>query len=222
MVVRFAFIICSGDDARYARCLHHLQALDRSGVQVEVWRVSSARSIAAAYNRALKRCNAPFKVYMHDDVVILNRQFFRDVLVVFQGNPLIGLIGVCGSKRIPPSGLWWEGETWGRVYHGEPPRPLFFRQPEALYEPVAVVDGLLMVTRYDVPWREDLVDGFHFYDLSQCLEFARRGYLVAVPRQEEPWCYHRSTGRFDAEYQRLRQVFLNEYARELFGGRVTA
>ena len=27
------------------------------------------------------------------------------------------------------------------------------------------VDGLLMATQYDIPWREDLFDGWDFYDL---------------------------------------------------------
>ncbi len=28
--------------------------------------------------------------------------------------------------------------------------------------PVECIDGLLMATQYDVPWREDLFDGFDF------------------------------------------------------------
>ncbi|NHM26785.1 hypothetical protein G7K71_07280 [Desulfofundulus sp. TPOSR] len=214
----FAFIICSRDDARYAHCLQYLYALDRSNVKMEIWRVSSRRSITAAYNRAMRRSSASYKVYLHDDVVILNRRFCRDVLKVFKANPSIGLLGMCGCKQIPPSGIWWEGVSYGMVYHGEPPRPLLFKQPTGLYERVAAVDGLLMVTRCDVPWREDIIDGFHFYDLSQCMEFARRGYWVVVPWQSKPWCYHKSTGKLDEEYHRLRQVFLKEYAPELSGG----
>ncbi|MGB9804038.1 glycosyltransferase family protein [Desulfofundulus sp.] len=215
----FAFIICSQDDARYRRCLQYLQALERPGVQVEFFRVVSRRGIAAAYNRAMERSTATCKVYLHDDVFILNRRFCLDVLEIFRADPSIGLIGVCGCKEIPPSGVWWEGDTYGKVYHGDPPRLLHFKQPASLYEPVEAVDGLLMVTRFDLPWRDDIIDGFHFYDLSHCLEFNRRGYRVVVPRQEEPWCYHRSTGRFDTEYERLRQVFLREYAGELSANR---
>ncbi|MBE3587321.1 MAG: hypothetical protein IMW93_01975 [Thermoanaerobacteraceae bacterium] len=211
----FAFIVCSQDGGRYARCLQYLQALERSNIQAEIWRVSSSRSIAAAYNRAMARSSARYKVYLHDDVFILNRRFCRDVLAVFQADPRIGLLGMCGCKKIPASGVWWEGAGYGRVYHGDPPRALLFRQPEGPYEEVAAVDGLLMVTRHDIPWREDIIDGFHFYDLSQSLEFARRGYRVVVPRQEEPWCYHMSGGKCDREYHRLRQIFLREYAAEL-------
>ncbi|MDQ0284958.1 hypothetical protein J2Z49_000048 [Desulfofundulus luciae] len=216
----FAFIICSQDDARYRRCLQYLLALERPDVQMEVLRVASRHSIAAAYNRAMERSAATYKVYLHDDVFILNRHFCRDVLKIFRADPSIGLIGMCGCKKIPPRGMWWEGKSYGKVSHGDPPRVLLFNQPAGLYEVVQAVDGLLMVTRYDVPWREDIIDGFHFYDLSQCLEFARRGYRVVVPRQEEPWCYHRSPGRIDAEYERLRQVFLREYAKELSGNQV--
>ncbi len=41
------------------------------------------------------------------------------------------------------------------------------------YEQVRVIDGLIMVTQYDLPWREDLFLGWHFYDVSQCLEFLK-------------------------------------------------
>ena len=52
------------------------------------------------------------------------------------------------------------------------------------------VDGLLLATQYDLPWREDIFNGWHFYDISQCMEFMKAGYEVAVPWQESPWCDH--------------------------------
>lgn len=43
------------------------------------------------------------------------------------------------------------------------------------YIKVSAIDGLFMATQYDIKWREDLLDGFHFYDVSQCFEFAQQG-----------------------------------------------
>ena len=55
---------------------------------------------------------------------------------------------------------------------------------------VEASDGLLMVTQYDFPWRDDLFDKWDFYDVSQSLEFIRHGYKVVVPYMETPWCIH--------------------------------
>jgi len=159
----------------------------------------------------MRQSKARYKVYLHEDVLIVNRHFLRDILTIFR-NPHIGLIGMCGAKAIPPSGLWWEyPETFGQVYHPDFSRILAMRQPQGLYEVVACIDGFIMITQYDLPWREDIIDGLHFYDLSHCMEFPRRGYQIAVPQQNKPWCCHISGGKRDAEFYRLRQDFLKEY-----------
>ena len=52
------------------------------------------------------------------------------------------------------------------------------------------IDGFIMITQYDVPWREDLFTKWDFYDCSQSMEFIRHGYKVIVPNMKEPWCVH--------------------------------
>ena len=56
-----------------------------------------------------------------------------------------------------------------------------------------------MATQYDIPWREDLFQGFHFYDVSQSLEFQRAGYLIGIPNQANLWCIHYNGDEFDAD-----------------------
>jgi hypothetical protein len=83
------------------------------------------------------------------------------------------------------------------------------------YEWVSVIDGLLMATQYDIPWREDIIDGFHFYDKSQSLEFYKRGYEVVVPRMENTWVLHLGSQSFTSDYFRLRNKFFKEYSQYL-------
>lgn len=40
---------------------------------------------------------------------------------------------------------------------------------------VTAIDGMFMATQYDISWREDLFDGWDFYDISQSCEFTRGG-----------------------------------------------
>lgn len=80
------------------------------------------------------------------------------------------------------------------------------------YMNASAIDGLFMATQYDVKWREDLFDGFHFYDVSQSFEFMQQGYEVGIAKQEEPWCIHKCGDHFDAEaYEKARQTFLANY-----------
>ena len=59
------------------------------------------------------------------------------------------------------------------------------------FQELEAVDGLLIATQYDIPWREDILTGWHMYDTAMCMEMRRAGYKVAVPNQEEDfWCIH--------------------------------
>ena len=58
------------------------------------------------------------------------------------------------------------------------------------YVSVEAIDGLLIATQYDFPWREDLFKEFDFYDASQSMEFIRKGYKVVVPIFHKPVCVH--------------------------------
>ena len=100
---------------------------------------------------------------------------------------------MCGAKSIPQNGIWWESsEIVGKVYesHTGKMELLKFNEIESEFNEVEGVDGLIMVTQYDIPWREDIFKGWHFYDMSQCMEFKKLGYKVVVPKQITPWCIH--------------------------------
>ena len=74
----------------------------------------------------------------------------------------------------------------------------------------------MIVTCYDIPWREDIFDGWDFYDLSQCMEFKRRGYSIVVPFQSSPWCLHDDRVALSLmDYNHYRKIFLKEYGNEL-------
>ncbi|WP_420886923.1 glycosyltransferase [Bacillus paramycoides] len=67
-------------------------------------------------------------------------------------------------------------------------------------------------TQHDIPWREDLFQGFHFYDVSQSLEFRKAGYLIGIPNQANLWCIHYNGDEFDADtYEKYRKVFVEHY-----------
>ena len=73
-----------------------------------------------------------------------------------------------------------------------------------------------MITQYDIPWREDIIDGWHFYDLSQCMEFMKKSYSVVVPNQIKRWCLHDCGLVSINDFDEYRNIFLKEYGKELF------
>ena len=73
-----------------------------------------------------------------------------------------------------------------------------------------------MITQYDLSWREDIFDGWHFYDLSQSIEFLRKGLNIVVPSQQTSWCIH-DCGYVNAsnEFEEYRNKFLDTYSKDI-------
>jgi hypothetical protein len=208
---KFEFIYCVSNPAQFQDSWQCAGALRiPAGFAVSKTTLYDTTSICQGYNQAMRNSNAKYKIYLHQDVNILNPDFLHHILYLFRKYPNLGMLGVLGTKRLPPNGIWWEAEQQlGKVY--------FFN--EALncnmeitgeYEKVQVIDGMIMITQYDLPWREDLLKGWHFYDMAQSLEFIKAGYDVGVPQQATPWCSHNTTTPL-IPFQENQLIFLNEY-----------
>ncbi|MDD2420864.1 MAG: glycosyltransferase family protein [Heliobacteriaceae bacterium] len=209
------FVTCVDDETLSQECLNHIRQLTLPpGFQAEVVQLRGATSLAQGYNNAMKASGAKYKVYLHQDTFIINRNFIPDLLALFQHHPTLGLLGMVGCRQLPPTGVWWEGLSCeGKVLtYVNTFYLLNFSDGQMPFSPVAAVDGLLIATQYDLPWREDLFDGFHFYDTSQSQEFIKKGYLVGVPCQKEPWCLHFSGANPNiSTYDHYRRIFLKNY-----------
>ena len=215
------FITCVNDEDWYAESLLYLKHLQLpAGFFAEYRAVRGAPSMAAGYNQVMRQSAAKYKVYLHQDTLIVNKNLAADLLALFT-DPSIGMVGVIGCRALPASGIWWDGRrTYGRVLHACEAESVVdseLKEPHGAYVPVEAADGLFLATQYDIPWREDLFTGFHFYDTSQCLEFKRRGYRVVVPNQTEGfWCIHCPVEKpLDPKYKGYQKVFLEEYGAEL-------
>ena len=218
---KICFITCVNDEEWYKESLLYLKRLDRpNGMTVEFLGVRGAVSMAVGYNEAMRRSDAKYKVYIHQDTLIVNCRFIENLLAIFADGS-IGLLGVIGCRSLPVSGIWWDGlRRYGRVLHACEAESVVdseLKEPEGPYVDCEAVDGLLMATQYDIPWREDLFTGWHFYDVSQCREFRRQGYKVVVPNQTvDFWCIHCPVEKpLAPEYKVYQKVFLREYGEEL-------
>lgn len=210
-----AFIICSNNEQYYQECVKYIEDLVvPDGYSTDIVCVKEANSMAEGYNAAMQSSDAKYKVYLHQDTFILNSHFIEDIIHIFESDNLIGMIGAIGCKKLPEDAnayLKWD-TGYVEAFDGQTTLNNKLEQnPEKLYTEVEAIDGLIMATQYDVMWREDVFDGWDFYDVSQSLEMKKSGYKVVVPYQEKAWCYHDCGTSKLSEYDYYREKAIEEY-----------
>ncbi len=184
------------------------------GFTIDILTIWDASSIASGYNEGMEASDAKYKVYLHQDVLIIDKDFISKILNVFEDKS-VGMIGVVGCPELPENKVMWYAPRVGQIFEDNAigMSLIKFQDVKGDYQSVEAIDGALMATQYDIRWREDIFNKWDFYDVSQSLEFIRCGYKVVVPGTEKPWCIHNS-GRVDLKnYYIERKKAIKEYNR---------
>lgn len=184
---KFCFIICTNNDLLLEEALHYISHLYLpEGYETDLITINEASSMTTAYNEALSATDAKFKIYMHQDVFILNKYILTDLLKIFQSDTQIGMIGMAGYDTVSPDGIMWNMKRIGSPYQRKPesPYPQLSQYSYSLdkdgYSLAAQIDGFFIATAFDLPWNTDLLQGFDFYDAFQCISFLKHGYKIAA------------------------------------------
>lgn len=210
---KVCFIICVNDDLFFEECVQYINWLEvPDGIEIELLEIRDAVSMTAGYNEGMNSSDAKYKIYMHQDVFFRNKFLIYDLLNIFNSNSQIGMIGLVGTPVIPENGIVWDTE---RVQFGKESIPWeeyrYSLEKDGMWD-VEAIDGLFMATQYDIPWREDLFDGWDYYDISHSCEMRRCGYHVVVPVQNQAWYIHDDKVLMSLwEHGRYRKIFLKEY-----------
>lgn len=217
---KFCFILCVNSQVFYEECIRYIERLViPNGYDIDVISVTDANSMAEGYNQAMRASDAKYKIYMHQDVFLLYPFFLQSVLDIFESDNDIGMIGMVGAGKMAVDGVMWHDWRRGDLYEGN----IEDRYDEMTYETyqyqvadglwdVQVVDGLMLITSKDILWREDIFDGWDYYDVSQSLEMIRAGYKVVVPEQLLPWCLHDDGMLNLKNHDKYRRKCLQEYS----------
>ena len=183
--------MCSNDKQYEDECMLYINDLKiPDGYVVDHIIIHNAISMTSGYNKAMNSSDAKYKIYLHQDVFILNKNFLYDLLTYFK-DPSVGMIGIVGSPDFPKNCVMWYGYRIG-IFYSNSIYSSSYNEFQKIYSPsqVEAVDGFLMATQYDIPWREDIFTGWDFYDISQCFEFRKAGYNIIIPPSDTPWCFH--------------------------------
>lgn len=222
---QFAFIICTNSEQYYNECVRYIRNLYvPEGCDIDIICIQEADSMAQGYNGGMLASSARYKIYLHQDTFLLNRNFLYDIIEIFNSDKRIGMIGVLGARDLPRDANCYLKWDTGRVtaYSGEKAYDLeVYQDREKVYIPVKAIDGLIMITQVDILWREDLLDGWDLYDISQSLEMERHGYKIVVPYQDRSWCYHDCGVSEIGKYHFYRHKMIKEYPQYFIEDEIT-
>lgn len=211
---KIAFILCVNDEYEFNESLDYIEELTvPEGYQTDVIAVREAPSMAAGYNAAMKESDAKYKIYLHQDVFLIYKDLLKELIAIFDSDETIGMIGTLGCRVLPENAhaisRWDTGRNlcngFSNYIHGY--------QDETSHGGVDVmaIDGMFMATQYDIAWREDLFDGWDFYDISESCEFIRAGKRVVIPYQKEYWVFHDNENSNLGLFDTYRLKFIGEY-----------
>ncbi|SFG76772.1 Glycosyltransferase like family protein [Lachnospiraceae bacterium C7] len=229
---KIEFIMCTNNEKYSDEAIYYLNSIELpKDYVVEISLVFNAPSMTAGYNFAMKKSDAKYKIYMHHDVFIVDKEFIKKVIEGFNKTNY-KLLGVIGCIKLAKTGVWWEGDenlivgslyqdyvlSVGRTYKTTDSEYFVSKnngnEKYRIYK-TETLDGLILMTSEDIKWREDLFDHFHFYDTSQCLEFKRKGMDIGILVDKEIPLLHEVCVVRDIKYveiyNKYRDIFLNEY-----------
>lgn len=183
---KICFIICADNDVFLQECLLYIGLLEvPDGYEVDVLTLDNTETVAAGYNEAMNYSDAKYKVYLHQNTFIVEKNFIYLFLDIFKKNPDIGMLGVLGAERLSKDGIFAHSTLCGEKMTLEFRKGKRKKRNELLE--AEALDGRLLVTQYDIPWREELFVTRHCYDIAQSLEFRRAGYKLAVRQDGAEW-----------------------------------
>jgi hypothetical protein len=178
-------ITCIGPDNKYENVL--LPSLHKTtqflwdnkfeALDVVTVRGSNFKNISEAYNYGSYKAKHNIKVFIHDDIDMLEPNWVFKVIKCFSENINCGLLGLVGSNSVNHYDNWWEGSEY--IYGDQIIRDqetcLIKGQKipdEGIYS-IKVIDGCFMATNRNFKFDEKLEhDGFlSAYEHDYCMQF---------------------------------------------------
>ena len=73
---KICFISAVNNEIEYEECLFYINNINiPEGYEIETIAIRNSKSLTSAYNEAMKQSDAKYKVYLHQDVFIINKNF---------------------------------------------------------------------------------------------------------------------------------------------------
>lgn len=212
---KILFVVQKQNEDNYTACIQSIQDLKiPKGKKTEIctWSLTKPdASYSQLYNAVIAKNNAKYKIYLPDTTCFVYEKALLDMLSIMESDCEIGMLGVCGAKSLPVSGIWQEAEhKLGELYVLQADGNVSetkYDAPEAEYEEVQSISTVIVATQHDLVWK-DVANG-DLCAAAQSLEFIRQGYKVVVPAQTQTWCLSMAGEKDDLSQT---NALINEYA----------
>lgn len=193
-------------------CEYELIVLDNS---------ENKYSIFEAYNLGIFKSNYPILLFLHEDVFFHTKNWGSILLLFFENNPQVGLLGVAGTKiKTKMPSAWWENETkflFLNIIQHSPDREtkkINYGFKSSSFEEVVIIDGVFMAMRGNIGLNfNEKLKGFHNYDQSISIDVRKLGFQVFVT--DKILIEHYSTGIIDKSWIKSTLIFHKFYKENL-------
>lgn len=141
--------------------------------------------ICKVYNDLAAKAKFPYLCFLHEDVILKTENWGKKIIETFSGDSEIGLIGIAGSKYKSAYFSGWYSRIkeldCANYFHQYPSgSEHVFLSPTGTKnsEEVVCIDGVMICCKKEV-WKQVLFDdnllrGFHFYDIDFSLRVAQQ------------------------------------------------
>lgn len=206
-----SIIICSISPGRLQDVLQSIKETIGAGTDYEVIAIDNRERnwpIAKVYNYGAGQAKYPYLFFVHEDVKF-HSQGWGEFVELKLAEPDCGVIGFAGSKvRVNAYSGWGQLHTWVRSCYYQRSGDCIGLEFVGVswdcpFEEVVVLDGFAMFVR-KVVWEQNVFDeemltGFHCYDLDFSLQIARN-YKNYVCCSSLVLIEHFSNGCYDAKW----------------------
>ncbi|WP_295123400.1 glycosyltransferase [uncultured Chitinophaga sp.] len=205
-------IICSASPSRLESVSASIKAT--IGVPYELISFDNAAEtgICAAYNAGARRALYDTLCFVHDDVRFETQDWGKRVLAHFNNDPELALIGLAGARyKSAALSHCWCGIDWADVSNiiqgdargNEQKIVVYPKGHSGNLVQCLTLDGVFLCYRKQVwqqiPFSEEYIKGFHFYDVDISLRVAASHKAAAMYDID---VVHYSTGNFGDNWVR--------------------
>ena len=188
--------------------------------QILIYENDGEKSLTQIYNIGLKKSVNDIVVFMHDDLILETTNITPKITKMFEKHSEYGIIGIAGTDKLT-SGMWWQNRDnmFGVVGHLHQGKRHVNRYSKGVFndvlKDVVVVDGLFFIVhknRIKKEFNEEF-EGFHFYDISFCVENHLEGVKVGLTTKFE--ITHKSIGEVNKKWEKNKLFFEALYGKSL-------
>ena len=187
---KVAFFVRKSDEALYRTCLESLQALHLpAGYEAELFTLAVGKPYAVQANKALALSDAKYKIYINDDMCLVQPRFFGELLAIFK-NAAVGMVGAGGSQSLPVDGnvlssVYKRGVVYVPAEDGF--SELRFGDATGKAADVRCILPSFFATQWDIFWDESYEKQYYAV-LAHCCAFEEEGRRIVVPLPKNIWC----------------------------------